>query len=267
MKNSGDNVFESIPVGQDEAALFNQFLAAHDFAVNSRKAMTTDLRKFASWFGNANHEPFKITRTTVADLTDFRDWLRREKKQAVATVNRCLVTLRRILRLACRSGTCRFKPCQAGQGASPPAALAPKGLDRSQVRRLLREAELRGDLRANAVFSLFLWTGCRVSDLVNLELTDLMLGDAHWHGRFPVRQGKQTTFRAIAAPSSPCPASLPRHPPASPKSEGVYRRARGFDRAWRKSHVRQVFGAHRGQFASAPASPHDGAPIPGRQWQ
>jgi site-specific recombinase XerC len=27
-------------------------------------------------------------------MTDFREFLRREKKQAVATVNRCLVTLR-----------------------------------------------------------------------------------------------------------------------------------------------------------------------------
>ena len=33
--------------------------------------------------------------------------------------------------------------------------LAPKGLDRSQVRRLLREIELRQDVRAGAIFSLF----------------------------------------------------------------------------------------------------------------
>ena len=50
MKNSGDNVFEGIPVGADEASLFNQFLAAHDLAANSRKAIAQDLRKFARWF-------------------------------------------------------------------------------------------------------------------------------------------------------------------------------------------------------------------------
>jgi site-specific recombinase XerD len=55
-------------------------------------------------------------------------------------------------------------------------ALAPKGLDRSQVRRLLRKVELRQDVRAGAVFSTLLYTGCRVSDLVNLELHDLLLG-------------------------------------------------------------------------------------------
>ena len=55
--------------------------------------------------------------------------------------------------------------------------LAPKGLERQDVRRLLREVELRNDVRAAAVFSIFLYTGCRVSDLVALELCDLMIGD------------------------------------------------------------------------------------------
>ena len=42
---------------------------------------------------------------------------------------------------------------------------------------VLREVELRQDLRAGAIFSLFLYSGCRVSDVVALELPDLMLGE------------------------------------------------------------------------------------------
>jgi len=95
VKNSGDNVFDDIPVGKTEASLFNQFIAAHDFAANTRRAITQDVRKFARWFASANKEPFKVSRVTMRDLSDFRDHLRREKGQAVATVNRCLVTLRR----------------------------------------------------------------------------------------------------------------------------------------------------------------------------
>jgi hypothetical protein len=47
VKNSGDNVFDDIPVGPDEARLFGQYLAAHDLAANSRRAVTQDVRKFA----------------------------------------------------------------------------------------------------------------------------------------------------------------------------------------------------------------------------
>ena len=76
--------------------------------------------------------------------------------------------------------------------------LAPRGLDRSQVRRLLREVELRGDIRANAVFHLFFYTGCRISDLVNLELPDLMLNQRS--GTVVIRHGKGNKQRSVPLP-------------------------------------------------------------------
>jgi integrase/recombinase XerC len=76
--------------------------------------------------------------------------------------------------------------------------LAPKGLDRSQVRRLLREIELRRDVRAAAIFCLLLYTGCRVSDLINLELTDLLLGARG--GSIVFRFGKGNKQRTVALP-------------------------------------------------------------------
>lgn len=76
--------------------------------------------------------------------------------------------------------------------------LAPKGLDQSQVRRLLREVELREDIRARAVFSLMLYTGCRVGDLVNLELNDVMLGDRS--GSVVFRHGKGNKQRTVPLP-------------------------------------------------------------------
>ena len=94
-KNSGDNVFRGIPVAGDEALLFAQFLDAHDLAPNSRRAFAQDVRKLGQWFTTANREPLCINRVTVRDITDFREHLRREQGQAVATINRCIVTLRK----------------------------------------------------------------------------------------------------------------------------------------------------------------------------
>jgi site-specific recombinase XerD len=197
VKNSGDNVFEGIPVGSNEASLFRQYLAAHDLAANRRKAITQDVRKFAHWFASANKEPFKVGRVTTRDVTDFRDFLRREQKQAVATVNRCLVTLRRFFGWLAERGHVPANPAKPVKELRR-QVLAPKGLDRSQVRRLLREVELRQDIRANAVFSLFLWTGCRVSDLVNLEMPDLMPGERT--GTVVFRFGKGNKQRSVPLP-------------------------------------------------------------------
>jgi integrase/recombinase XerC len=194
-QNSTDNVFGDTPVGAAESALVTRFLDAHDFADNSRKAMVQDLRKFARWFVRANHEPLVMRRVTTRDVTDFKNSLRRDQGQAVATVNRALVTLRRFFGWLVDQGQVRTNPIKAVKELKR-QQLAPKGMERPDVRRLLREVELRQDLRANAVFHMFLYTGCRCGDLVDLELDALQLGERSGTFRF----GKGNKQRWVPLP-------------------------------------------------------------------
>lgn len=197
MRNSSDSVFEGIPVGPEEGALAASFLADHDFAADTRRAFTNDLKKFARWFSTANREPFIASRVTTRDVSDFRDHLRREQQQAVATVNRALVTLRKFLGWLADKGHVTANPAK-GVKELKRQALAPKGLDPSQVRKLLREVELRHDIRADAIFHLLLYTGCRVGDLVSLELHDLLLGERS--GSVVFRLGKGGKQRTVPLP-------------------------------------------------------------------
>ena len=225
MKNSGDNVFKGIKVGPEEASLFSQFLAAHDFSANSRRAFVQDVRKFAAWFAKANHEPLKVGRVTVRDISDFRDCLRREKNQAVATVNRALVTLRRFFGWLAEQKHLKANPARKVKQLRQ-VQLAPKGMERSVVRRLLREVELRQDIRASAIFSLFLWTGARVSDVESLELSDLMLSERS--GQVVFRFGKGGKQRSVPLPlpaRRALQAYLDVRPPV--KSEKVFVGERG----------------------------------------
>ena len=196
-KNSGDNVFRGIPVAGDEPALFTQFLDGHDLAPNSRRAFAQDMRKFAQWFTTANREPLAVNRVTVRDITDFREHLRREKGQAVATVNRAIVTVRKFFGWLVDQGHVPANPAKPVKELKR-QALAPKGLDRSQVRKLLREVELRQDTRSTAIFNLFLFTGCRVGDLVALELNDLMISERS--GSVIFRYGKGNKQRSVPLP-------------------------------------------------------------------
>jgi site-specific recombinase XerD len=194
MKNRGDNVFVGISVANGEADFFVRFLASHDFSKNSRRAFGQDARKFAQWFAVANKEPFRASRVTMRDVTDFRDHLRRQEGQAVATVNRCLVTLRRYFGWLVEQGHIVTNSAKAVKELHR-VQLAPKGLERSVVRRLLREVELRQDVRAGAIFSLFLWTGARVSDAENMELSDVMLSERS--GTVVFRFGKGGKQRSV----------------------------------------------------------------------
>lgn len=197
MKNSGDSVFESVPVSGQEADLIARFLAENDFAPNTRRAFALDLTKFSNWFVLANREPFRISRVTTGDVSSFRDYLRRDEEQAVSTVNRALVTVRRFFTWLVEQGHLTANPTKKVKELRR-QQLAPKGLDRSQVRRLLREVELRGDDRAAAIFHVFLFTGARVGDLVNLELADLLLGERS--GSVIFRFGKGGKQRSVPLP-------------------------------------------------------------------
>lgn len=196
MKSSSDNVFEGIPHDHDEPSLFGKFLESLDVSPHSRRAYRNDLRKFASWFATANNEPFASKRVTIRDIADFRDFSHREKNQAVATVNRCLCSIRKYLGYLVSQGHLNgnvaviVKELRRQQ-------LAPKGLERSQVRKLMREVELRNDIRANAIFSLMLYTGCRVGEVVSLEFRDLMVSD---RSGSVVLRGKGNKQRSVPLP-------------------------------------------------------------------
>ncbi len=197
MENSGDNVFDSMPVGNQETALIDRFLSDNDFSANTRRAFASDLRNFSDWFTQVNKERFVISRVTTGDVSSYRDYLRRAKTQAVATVNRALVTVRRFFNWLVEEGQLTANPARKVKELKR-QQLAPKGLDRAQVRKLLREAELRGDIRADALFSLLLYTGCRVGDIVDLEIGDLMLNERSGTAIF--RFGKGSKQRSVPIP-------------------------------------------------------------------
>jgi len=197
---SAVNVFQGISVGEVEAHLFEEYLNAHDFAAGSRRGFILDMRKFARWFVAVNGERFVISRITTRDVADFRNHLRRDQGQAVATINRNLVTIRRFFAWLVEHGHAAANPAKAVKELRR-TALAPKGLDRTQVRKLLREIELRGDVRAAAIFATMLYTGCRVGDLVNLDLHDLMIGERSGSVVFRYSKGSKQRSVPLALPA------------------------------------------------------------------
>ena len=141
--------------------------------------------------------------------------------------------------------------------------LAPKGLDRSEVRRLLREVELRQDVRANAIFSLFLYTGCRVSDLVALELHDLMLSDRSGTAVFRFAKGSKQRSVPLPVPARRALQSYFESRPPIGNQPSFRRGTRAVDGSWRPGVVRQILGNHRHRPASASAPTHNGPSILG----
>ena len=172
----------------------DDFLSANDFSHHTTKAIKADLRKFVSWFVSANGERFDPVRVTVRDVADFREHLARVRRQSVATVNRALVSIRRFLRYLVASGALSGNPAESVKELRRMPIL-PKGLSTPEVRKILREIELRQDYKASACIGLILHAGLRASEVVGLELDDITI--ASRSGEIVCRQGKGNKQRTI----------------------------------------------------------------------
>ncbi len=172
----------------------DDFLSANDFSHHTVKAIKADLRKFIQWFVNANGEHFDVTRITVRDVADSREHMARVRRQSVATVNRALVTVRRFLRHLVQSGAVSINPAAAVKELRR-MPIFPKGLSTSEVRKILREIELRQDYKAGACIGLMLHGGLRASEVVGLELDDVTV--APRSGQIVCRHGKGNKFRTV----------------------------------------------------------------------
>jgi len=197
-QNCGDNVFDGILVDTELTGIANEYFLACDFSANTYRAVRNDLRKFATWFLESNKEPLNIKRITTRDVADFRDFARSNQNQAVATVNRALVSIRKFLGWMHEKG---YSQSNVAKGVKElrKQELAPKGLERAQVRKLLRAIELRSDIRTNAIVHFLIYTGCRVSDLVRLCLTDLLIAERT--GIALIRSGKGNKQRSVPIPT------------------------------------------------------------------
>jgi len=196
-KNYEHNVFKAILIRPNQEELVCEFIKMLDVSKHTIDALILDIRKFAKWFTSANAEPWDIERVTSRDVIDFRDYLKTEKKQAVSTINRNLASIRKYFKWLSGKGHIELNPT-VGIKELKKQPLAPQGLTRADVRKLLREVELRSDVRAKAIFSLILYTGARLSDVTFLELTDLSISDRS--GTVFYRHGKGSKQRIVPLP-------------------------------------------------------------------
>ena len=177
--------------------LVDDFLSAHDYSHHTDRAIRSDLTKFAKWFVSANDERFDLTRVTVRDIADFREHLSRVRRQSIATVNRALVSIRRFLAHLVQSGALPDNVAESVKELKR-MPITPKGLTTGQVRKILREIELRQDLRAGGIIGLMLFGGLRVSDVIGLDLDDVSITPRS--GQVICRHGKGNKLRIVPLP-------------------------------------------------------------------
>jgi site-specific recombinase XerD len=169
--------------------LFKQSLEGNNYSRESIKAYLSDLAQFVEWLKSRRVDfdiPFRIARI---DIVEFINHLATKKASAV-TRKRKLAAIRGFLKFLKDNQIIYGNPADTIEGPireeRDPAILL-----KTEYKALLQVAG--GNSRDLAMVMLFLQTGLRVSELVNLKLSDI---DFTSH-EITVRQGKGRKDRVV----------------------------------------------------------------------
>ena len=109
-------------------------------------------------------------------------------------MNRASVGPRRLLGHLVASGAISGNPAEFVKELRRMPTV-PQGLSTGEVRKILREIELRQDIRAGAAIGLMLHAGLRASEVIGLELDDITISPRS--GQVVCRHGKGNKQRTI----------------------------------------------------------------------
>ena len=164
-----------------------------------------DINTFACWFEQTNGYSLVPDNLTPTDVREYRQFLLNVRKAKASTINRHLAALRAYGHWVKSCGSVPYNPVE-GIKSIAQQKHAPKWLDRREQAVVLREVERRVQaartepakrqaIRDHCILVTLLNTGLRVSELIDLELSDITITDRK--GELLVRAGKGTRQRVI----------------------------------------------------------------------
>lgn len=147
-----------------------EFLAARSLQPKSRKAYQSDLQIFMDWNDSAWGE---VTRRKV---TQFKNYLIKERRLALSSVNRVLQTLKTFYRWLLRSEYVTADPTIAVQLERLPEATS-QDLDEDEILKIYEAIALgKYPERDRAIFTVLLH-GLRAEELCNLNVGNYVNGE------------------------------------------------------------------------------------------
>jgi integrase/recombinase XerC len=149
-------------------------LLEKDTSQKTKMALISDLKCIFIWYKESNVENFTIGRFTARDLIEYKKYCQEVRKYSARTINRKLINIRNFCKVAVKEGELNSNPAD-GIKFLPLQTLAPKSLIKQEFRKLLKEVEIRGNLRDMLIVEMLGMAGFRVSELANMSIHDLSI--------------------------------------------------------------------------------------------
>jgi integrase/recombinase XerD len=168
----------NINIRDEEKARFSAFL--NELGEQGRAPKTigsyrSDWLGFTDWYEGGFKTPFAVNELTAEVVKQYRDSLV-EQGLKPATVNRKLVFLKRYTKWSTERGFLTDVMSHSIKRVKPVAQAPrqPRGLSELELKRFLREVEMRASVRDQAIVYTLLESGMRVSEIVKLHSSEVI---------------------------------------------------------------------------------------------
>lgn len=177
-------------------ALEGWFAAIRDTGIDTKTLASyrRGLEYFIAWNRQSYQTDFMPSTIIQRDVVDWRSHQQTVEAARPATINQRLVALASFFKWAVAQGLVAKNPMDGVKSLSL-GGLQPKALDKRTERLFLRVVNQSGNLRDIAIVELLAGTGIRVTELLDLKMGDLEIGERS--GKLVVRKGKQSSHREI----------------------------------------------------------------------
>ncbi|HXH20446.1 MAG TPA: tyrosine-type recombinase/integrase [Dehalococcoidia bacterium] len=191
------------PAEQARVERFLERLRARGRRPNTLAAYAADWLKLARWSRAVNAEAFDLRRMSGREAVEFRRHCL-GLGQAPATVNRALIFLAEYGGWAATQGDLTERAARefADVPKVPWQPLAPRGLTKPELRRFLKEVDLRGCARDKAVVYLLLYGGLRLGEVASLCLEDVAFSPRKGLLRLRSEWAKGSKERLVPLPAA-----------------------------------------------------------------
>jgi integrase/recombinase XerC len=186
---------------------FKNYMDDQDLSPLTIKGYLSDLQNFLRWFEQTNGEDLAVQRITPTDVKDYKHFLLSVERRKAGTVNRRLAALTALCKWARLTKQITSDPTENIKGVAG-VVRGPKWLDKHEQHRLIRAIENDLELakqkypkrcvtrRRDASMVLFLLhTGLRLSEAINLQMSDIQLSERK--GSVLVQNGKGNKQRSV----------------------------------------------------------------------
>lgn len=156
---------------------FEKNLRKKDLSVHTVKNYLSDITQFLLWFQSLDSN-LDLKHLNLQHISAYKDHLCHKKRQKTASVNRSLQSLKNFFRFLVAKKFLKHDPTENIKFLKKVKSTQPQALNKSEIHKLLSATahSSHGTQKRNyALVQIFLQTGMRLSEALDLELRDLEL--------------------------------------------------------------------------------------------